>query len=101
MSGVQIGDGAIIAAGAIVAENVAPYAIYAGVPAKLIKYRFSADLISQIIDSQWWQYANQELVSLPMWHPEVCIEILANIKKSDIKQYKTIVMTSKGIKQVT
>lgn len=100
MSGVQIGDGAIIAAGAIVAENVAPYAIYAGVPAKRIKYRFSADLISQIIQSKWWQYANEELGSLPMWHPKACIEMLASVKKSDIKQYKTIVMTSKGVKEV-
>jgi virginiamycin A acetyltransferase len=81
MSGVQIGDGAVIAAGAIVAENVAPYAIYAGVPAKRIKYRFSPDLITQIIDSQWWQYANPDLANLPIWQPETCIEILSKVKK--------------------
>lgn len=48
-SGVEIGQGAIIAAGAIVTKNVPPYAIVGGNPAKIIKYRFSEDLITQLI----------------------------------------------------
>jgi len=41
--GVSIGDGAIVAAGAVVTKDVAPYAIVGGVPAKVIRYRFSSE----------------------------------------------------------
>jgi len=50
----HIGDGAIIGAGSVVTKNVPPFAIVAGNPARLIRYRFSFDLIKEIIDSSWW-----------------------------------------------
>lgn len=46
LKGVTIGEGAVIAAGAIVANNIPPYAIAAGVPAKVLKYRFSQDQLN-------------------------------------------------------
>ena len=48
MSGVHIGQGAVVASGAIVTKNVDPYAIVGGVPAKLIRYRFSGDIIDYL-----------------------------------------------------
>lgn len=49
MSGVHIGQGAVVAAGAVVTKDVPPYAIVGGVPAKVIKYRFSPEVIEQLL----------------------------------------------------
>lgn len=54
MEGVVIGDGAIVAAGAVVTKNVPPYAIVGGIPAKIIRYRFVEDDIEFLLKLQWW-----------------------------------------------
>lgn len=54
LRGVHVGDGAVLAAGAIVNEDVPPYAVVGGVPAKIIKYRFSSEMIKKIQESQWF-----------------------------------------------
>lgn len=54
LDGVTIGNGAILAAGAVVTKDVPPYAVVGGVPAKVIKYRFSDDIIKRLERSRWW-----------------------------------------------
>jgi len=51
---VVVGDGAVVAAGAVVVSDVPPYAIVGGVPAKLIRYRFSPEVIDFLLDLKWW-----------------------------------------------
>jgi acetyltransferase-like isoleucine patch superfamily enzyme len=54
LGGVNIGDGAIIAAGSIVTKNIEPYSIVAGCPARLIKYRFESEIIDKLLEKKWW-----------------------------------------------
>jgi len=54
INGVKIGNGAIVAAGALVTKDVPPYAIVGGVPAKIIRYRFSTSEIDFLNKLQWW-----------------------------------------------
>ncbi len=61
LDGVNIADGAIIGAGAVVTKDVPPYAISAGVPAKVINYRFSNEIIEQLLKRQWWNSSEADL----------------------------------------
>ncbi|MDB5987565.1 MAG: antibiotic acetyltransferase [Nevskia sp.] len=54
--GVRIGDGAIVAARAVVTRDVAPYAIVAGLPAKTIRLRFPESIVERLLKLQWWRY---------------------------------------------
>jgi acetyltransferase-like isoleucine patch superfamily enzyme len=61
LDGVNIGDGAIIAAGAVVTKNVPDYAIYGGVPAKLIRFRFNDYQIRELKKIKWWNFEEERL----------------------------------------
>jgi len=61
LGGVTIGNGAIIAAGAVVTKDVPAYAIAGGNPAKVLKYRFSSKIIDELQDLKWWNKNDEEL----------------------------------------
>ena len=54
--GVEIGDGAVVGANSTVTRDVPPYAIVAGSPAKIIRYRFSPEIISEMLSLLWWEF---------------------------------------------
>lgn len=57
LDGVNVGNGAVIATGAVVTKDVPAYAIVAGVPAKVIRYRTNETHIKQLLKSEWWDLA--------------------------------------------
>ena len=61
LGGVTIGDGAVVAAGAVVTKDVPPYAVVGGVPAKVINYRFSQDIIDKLQEVKWWDWTEERL----------------------------------------
>lgn len=62
LSGVTIGDGAVIGAGSVVSRDVPAYAIVVGNPARLIRYRFSVEDINKLLSMKWWNWSLEKII---------------------------------------
>lgn len=76
IAGVTIGNGAIVAARSVVTRDVAPYSVVAGNPAKVVKQRFSDDIVSKLNEIQWWN-----------WPVEKVRQEFAGLLSSDIEVF--------------
>jgi acetyltransferase-like isoleucine patch superfamily enzyme len=76
MSGVTIGDGAVIANNSHVVKDVEPYSVVGGNPAKLITYRFDEETIAKLLKIKWWD-----------WEDEKIKEVVPTLDSTNIKEF--------------
>lgn len=68
--GLKIGTGAVIGAHSVVTKDVPPYAIVAGAPAKILRYRFDEETIQKLLASRWWEWSDEELAKADFSSPD-------------------------------
>lgn len=66
--GINIGIGAVVGANSVVTRDVPPYAIVAGSPARVVRLRFSQEIVQQLLASEYWEFPLPVLAGLPMRH---------------------------------
>lgn len=87
MPGVRVGNGAVIGAYSVVTKDVPDYAIVAGCPAKIIRYRFSSEMIDKLLESAWWDFSPEQLKGIDASNPSEFIQRVKELKENKIKPY--------------
>jgi len=78
--GVTVGDGAVVAAGAVVIKDVPPYAVVGGVPAKVLKYRFNEETIRELLELKWWDLSDDIIRKIPYDNVNEAIAYLRKVR---------------------
>lgn len=76
-SGIQIGTGAVIGAQAVVFNDVPPYAVVVGNPAKIVRYRFSQKTVERMLKIAWWDWPQDDIESNLEWFYKPIDEFIA------------------------
>ncbi len=97
MPGLTISDGAIVGAGAVVTKDVPAYAIVTGVPAKIIKFRFSRTIINELLKIKWWNLPDDFIIkNIDLFSNKLDKQVIENLKER-INKYKMIVRATKSL----
>jgi len=86
-AGVKIGTGAIVAANAVVVKDVPAFAVVAGNPAAIKKFRISENHISGLLETRWWEFAPWQLNDVPFNDVEQAIDVLQEMRSKGIPEF--------------
>ncbi|HSV68807.1 MAG TPA: CatB-related O-acetyltransferase [Methylibium sp.] len=87
LPGVSIGDGAVVAAQSVVTKDVPPYAVVAGSPARVVKYRFPEAQIEALRASRWWEFAPWTLKGAPVDDIDAFVRFVAGLRERDAPRH--------------
>lgn len=94
----RIGDGAIVASNSVVTKDVPPFTIVGGVPARIIRPRFSGELQARIEGAKWWQYKLLDLKNMRANDPHDFLELLeAKVAMKLIEPYRPALITEQAL----
>jgi hypothetical protein len=84
----------------VVTRDVPPYAIVAGMPAKVLRYRFAPDIIERLLASHWWSLSLDALQTLPLNDPAACLDALDAMQQPAVATYSCVQVTRSGCRLV-
>ncbi|MBC1734146.1 CatB-related O-acetyltransferase [Listeria seeligeri] len=101
-TGISVGNGAVIGAGSLVTKDVPSYAIVGGVPAKVIRYRFSPEIIAALEELQWWNYAYPDFQGIDGGTDiETFVEkVSSQVKQGQIEPFQPKALNLESFKEV-
>lgn len=93
LPGIKIGTGAVVAAESVVTKDVPPYAVVAGSPAVIKKFRFPESDIEHFLESRWWEFAPWDLKGAPVDKFPDFFSFIADLRSRGIKPYQPEMVT--------
>jgi len=97
MNGVHIGNGAIVAARSVVTSDVPAYAVVAGIPARVVRYRFPDDWITRLEVICWWDFPVDVLDRLDFSKPLDCLQRLEHGPADAARRYPKLSINRCGV----
>ncbi|QMV64117.1 CatB-related O-acetyltransferase [Pseudomonas berkeleyensis] len=101
MEGVKVSTGAVIAARSLVTCDVPPYAIVAGTPARIIRYRHSEQVINDLLGSAWWELPVDVLQRLSLDVPEHFLRQFAELPSREPAIYRQVEVSRRGCRELS
>lgn len=99
LPGVTIGTGAVVAGEAVVTKDVPPYAVVAGSPARVVRYRFDEPIRYALLESCWWNYAPWQLLGVQTDSPISLLNHVARLKKENVPIYSSDIINLAKLEQ--
>lgn len=100
MKGVTVGTGAVVGAQSLVNRDIPPYAIVAGSPAKIIRYRFDEPTRQALLESRWWDYQLEALGHLSIEEPAALLDYLKQGANLPAAKIDTVTVSSDPLRIV-
>lgn len=100
MEGVKVGTGAVIAARSVVTRDVPAYAIVAGVPARIVRYRHPPEIVAGLLESSWWNMNLNTLLNLPLAQPDAFLLAYRGLDSVEKVIYPRVMLSRLGCREL-